>query len=158
MNIFWTSDVRSIYVLCLLGWGVEEFFWSGRSMWKGWSIFGGGTFRAFRNSNYKFYFTALIWRTIYMQTERCCITCYFSLCFYLISRFIKSFFLLVFYLIAYWRKKVCRSWHRWVLKYLKSAIFLSVLKLNEKRKLPFKKYALERGDHKNIFAGGGVDL
>ena len=40
------------------------------------SVFG-GEFSVFRDSNYKFYITNLICLTIYMQTERCCIACYF---------------------------------------------------------------------------------
>ena len=44
------------------------------------------------------------------------------------------------------------------IKICKISYFSLSLKLNEKKKMPLKKYSLERGGHKNIFAGGGVDL
>ena len=51
----------------------------------------GERFKAFRDSNYIFYFVTLIWLTIYVQFERCCITCYFSIkllvCFVLLRIF-----------------------------------------------------------------------
>ena len=51
-------------------------------MRKDWSVFGGcGGVRVFRDSNYKFYLTTLIRLIIKVQTERCCIACYFSLMF-----------------------------------------------------------------------------
>ena len=47
---------------------------------RGWLICG-ERFMICKDSNYKFYIMALIWFTIYVETENCCITCYFPLIF-----------------------------------------------------------------------------
>ena len=78
------------------GGGLEKFFLEGGLDGKGGSIFGGG-FRVFGDGNYKFYFATLIWLTIYVQTGRCCITCYFSLML-LASSVSLDVFLIVSYL------------------------------------------------------------
>ena len=74
------------------------------------------------------------WLTIYVQTERCCITCYcsfmFSAKFILLVVFI---FQIVFYFINSFLK-VYRSEHKWVSKFLKSAMFLSLLSWIIRRK------------------------
>ena len=90
--------------------------------------------RDFRDSSYVFHFMTLIWLTIYVQTERCCITCYcsfmFSAKFILLIVFI---FQIVFYFINSFLK-VYRSEHKWVSKFLKSAMFLSLLSWIIRRK------------------------
>ena len=73
---------------------------------KMWSIFG-GRFRFFRESDYKFYSTTLTWPIIYIQTERCYITGYFSFLF--LAYFVVISFLILsicsFLLIAYLSRK-----------------------------------------------------
>ena len=84
-------------------------------------------FRVFRDDHCKFHFTTLIWLTIFEETERHCITCYFSLMFlaYFISFISLKVFLMFYFLsIASLRGKKCIEVKRkWVLKYLKSIIF-----------------------------------
>ena len=73
---------------------------------KGASIFGGEV-RDFRDynfynfyiTNYNFYITNPIWLTIYMQTERCCIACYFSLTF--LAYFVLLNYLLIVFALFY---------------------------------------------------------
>ena len=74
-------------------------------MGKRWSIFGEG-FSVFRDSNYKFYFTTLIWLTIYVLSESFCITCYFSLMLLAYFVLLKVFLIVYYFMIAYLREKV----------------------------------------------------
>ena len=57
-------------------------------------------FGVFRDDHCKFHFTALIWLTIFEETERHCITCYFSLMFlaYFISLISFKVFLMLYFL------------------------------------------------------------
>ena len=59
----------------------EEFFWKGGLIEKGWSNFflwgKGGGLRIFTDSNYKLNFMTLIWPTIKVHTDRCCVTLLF---------------------------------------------------------------------------------
>ena len=57
---------------------------------RGWLICG-ERFMICKDSNYKFYIMALIWFTIYVETENCCITGYFPLIFFSFFRFIERF-------------------------------------------------------------------
>ena len=74
-------------------------------MGKRWSIFGEG-FSVFSDSNYKFYFTTLIWLTIYVLSESFCITCYFSLMLLAYFVLLKVFLIVYYFMIAYLREKV----------------------------------------------------
>ena len=76
--------------------GLKDIFWRRGLMGKGESIFGGG-FRVSRDSNYKFYIKTLIWLTIYVQTERFCITCYFSLTLLASSVLLKVFLTVLYF-------------------------------------------------------------
>ena len=74
-----------------------KIFWRGRGVPDGKGVINllrGGRGLAFD----KFYFMALVWLTISMQTERCCITCCFALtilAYFILSRFFKCFTLLI---------------------------------------------------------------
>ena len=57
----------------------------------------GGGFRVSKDSNYKFYIKTLIWLTIYVQTERFCITCYFSLTLLASSVLLKVFLTVLYF-------------------------------------------------------------
>ena len=106
------------------------FFVEGALDGRGWPICG-ERFMICKDSNYKFYIVTLIWVTIYVETENCCITCYFPLIFFSFFRFIKSFFnsvnIFFILLIAYLRGKVYRGQYKCEFKLYKIAIFLSVL-------------------------------
>ena len=59
--------------------GFEDFFGSGLDG-KGWSIFGGGSeFLQISILNYTSRLLFDLLFNIYVQTERCCTTCYFSI-------------------------------------------------------------------------------
>ena len=130
--------------------GMNNLFWWGLDG-KGGSIFGEG-FRIFRDSNYKFYMT-LIWITIYVQTEICCINCYFwlTLLAYLVLRkyvLIASYFITISSLFT---RKSVEMLTQVSIKIPKISYFSFTFRLNEK----YCKKMVRRGGYKETFARGG---
>ena len=115
----------------------------GINFWRG--------FRIFRDSNYNFYITTLIWPTIYTQVEKFCITFYFSL------MFLAYFVLLkVFLIVSYFINNLCkRKSVKNIYAYPKSTIFSPRLSSVRIRKC-YWKYLVWRGGYKKVFAGGRV--
>ena len=96
---------------------------------------GGRGGRVCKSSNYEFYIMTLFWLTIYVQTEKRCVSC-----------FINSLFK---------RKSVTQVG----IKLSKISYFIFTFHLTEKKTVVLEKYGLERKDYKETFARGrGIDL
>ena len=107
----------------------RRFFLQGEAWWERGNNFWSG-FRVLRDSNHKFYINSYLtsylhadWKIMYRFLF---VTHAFSV-FCFIKRLFNSGLILL-------RRKVCKSSYNWVLKYLKSAIFLSLLSWMRRRK------------------------
>ena len=68
--------------------------------------------------NYKCSFTTLIWLAINVQTEKC-ITCYFSQIFLHYLDLFKTFFIVFYFINSLLKRKLVKTYYKWILKYLK---------------------------------------
>ena len=94
----------------------------------------------FRDSNCKFNIVTLIHLSIYVQAEKCCVTCYFSLTFlFLVSYFIYSLF----------KRKGLQKLTQVSIIISKMSYFSFTFTLNGKKKVLFKSM---------IWRGGGLFL
>ena len=66
----------------------------------------GGWIRVYTDNNSKFYITTFIWLTIYIQTERCCITCSFSQMFLVYFVLLKGFLIVFYHLDSLFNRKI----------------------------------------------------
>ena len=70
---------------------------------------GGRGFRVYRDNNSKFYVTTFIWLIIYIQTERCCITCSFSQMFLVYFVLLKGFLIVFYHLDSLFNRKIVKK-------------------------------------------------
>ena len=106
-----------------------------------------GLFRVSRNSNYKFYFTFPIWKIFLTWRLKDISVVIFYLCFFTLTYiFSLKVFLVVFYFInSFFERKNVQMLAQASIKISKISYFSSYsFKLNEKKKVPFKKYTVWR--------------
>ena len=101
----------------------------------------------FRDSNCKFNIVTLIHLSIYVQAEKCCVTCYFSLTFlFLVSCFIYSLF----------KRKGLQKLTQVSIIISKMSYFSFTFTLNGKKKVLFKSMIWRGGvTRKYLLEGGG---
>ena len=104
----------------------------------------------FRDSNCKFNIVTLIYLSIYVQAEKCCVTCYFSLTFlFLVSYFIYSLF----------KRKGLQKLTQVSIIISKMSYFSFTFTLNGKKKVLFKSMIWRGGvTRKYFWRGGGLFL
>lgn len=101
----------------------------------------------FRDSNCKFNIVTLIYLSIYVQAEKCCITCYFSLPFlFLVSYFIYSLF----------KRKGLQKLTQVSIIISKMSYFSFTFTLNGKKKVLFKSMIWRGGVTRKYLLEGGV--
>ena len=101
----------------------------------------------FRDSNCKFNIVTLIYLSIYVQAEKCCVTSYFSLTFlFLVSYFIYSLF----------KRKGLQKLTQVSIIISKMSYFSFTFTLNGKKKVLFKSMIWRGGvTRKYLLEGGG---
>ena len=127
----------------------------GKGWHLGWLIFWSRGSGFLADSSYEFYFTVLIWPTVYVQTERCCINCYCPLIFLAYFVLLKVFLVVIYFINNLFKFKSVYELTQVSIKISKISYFSFSFQLNEKKK-PLKKYDLQRGRGRGRAGGRGL--
>ena len=132
----------------------------GKGWHLGWLIFWSRVSGFLADSSYEFYFTVLIWLTVYVQTERCCINCYCPLIFLAYFVLLKVFLVVIYFINNLFKFKSVYELTQVSIKISKISYFSFSFKLNEKKKVALKnvvwKGKLQREVGWSLTEGEGV--